>query len=101
MLRITILPIICGVKNIKTTFSIKKHHILALKNTTYSIKKHHIFNQKTAWLSLFGSDKSIKSTLKEKNIGIYIFSALKNTTYLIKIYSIFQEYWNGSILKNS
>lgn len=65
------------------------------------IKKVHVFNQKTAWLSLFGSDKSIKSTLKEKNIGIYIFSALKNTTYLIKIYSIFQEYWNGSILKNS
>ena len=53
------------------------------------IKKVHVFKQKTALLSLFCSDKSIKSTLKEKNIGIYIFSALKNTTYLIKIYSIF------------
>lgn len=37
------------------------------------IKKVHIFNQKTAWLSLFSSDKSIKSTLKEKNIEIHFF----------------------------
>lgn len=43
------------------------------------IKKVHVFKQKTALLSLFCSDKSIKSTLKEKNIGIYIFSALKNS----------------------
>lgn len=53
------------------------------------IKKVHIFNQETALLSLFCSDKSIKSTLKEKNIGIYIFSALKNTTYFDKKYMDF------------
>ena len=41
------------------------------------IKKVHVFKQKTALLSLFCSDKSIKSTLKEKNIGIYIFFSIK------------------------